>query len=80
MGNGNETKGYRLYDDTGQQNIFHSCDMRFNEEKKTNEDATAAKKNEDATAADETRRVVLDLPSESDQESSGVMDNNRLLA
>ena len=67
--------------------------MHFNEEEKTNEDATAAKKNEDATAAkknedataakknedataaDATCRVVLDLPSVSDHESSGVMDD-----
>ena len=71
---GKETKGYRLYD-TGRQKIFHSRDKCFNEEEKTDKDATAAKKNEDATAADETRRVVLDLPSESGQESSGVMDD-----
>ena len=49
--------------------------MHFNEEERTNEDATAAKKNEDATAADETCRVVLDLPRQSDQESSGVIDD-----
>ena len=37
VGYGNGTKGYRLYH-TGQQKIFHSHDMSFNEEEKTNEE------------------------------------------
>lgn len=60
LGYGQETKGYRLYDPI-RQKVLHSRDVRFNEDEK---------RSKDPPTGDNVRRVLLDLPCDSDSESS----------